>query len=127
VPAGLTARELEREAQEKLAGLLRRLDAWEVELVEIYATLPAPDRAEAEAMEEGERPESLAHCLRTAIECLRIDGLPPIKALLAAAVATRAQDLEREWCTNQTAELCEEPGGRASRLEKGGIDGIREG
>ena len=93
----------EREAQEKLACLLRWIDAWEAELAGIYATLPVPDPAEADAMEEGERPESLGHRLRTTIECLRIDWLPHTRAILACAVASRGQGLEREWCAMRAA------------------------
>jgi hypothetical protein len=98
--AGAPASDPERDAQEKLADLLHQLDAWEAELAGIYASLPAPGRAEADAMERGERAESLAHSLRTAIECLRIDGQPPARAILARAVATDRRDLEREWAAN---------------------------
>ena len=93
--------DVERQAQGRLAGLLRWIDVLEAELQGIYDTLPAPDAAEADAMEEGERPESLGRYLRTAIECERRDWLPATRAILDRAVAIRQRDLDLEWCQRQ--------------------------
>lgn len=83
--------------QERLTALLAELDSWEAELAGTYASVPAPEPAEADRMERGECPESVDHALRTAIECLRVDGLPRIRAILSGAVATRVEELEHEW------------------------------
>ena len=87
-----------REAQQRLACLLRWIDALDEELQGIYTTLPAPTTGEADAMEAGEIPETLSHYLRTAIECLRADWLAAARATLDRAVMIRRRDLDLEWC-----------------------------
>jgi len=95
---GAPAADAECDAQQQLASLLRWIDALDGELEGIYAALPAPATAEADAMEAGDRPESLSHYLRTAIECLRADWLAAARATLDRAVTIRRRDLDLEWC-----------------------------
>jgi hypothetical protein len=93
----------EHDAQVRLLQLVHWIDTLDEELQRVYAALPPPAESAAAAMEEQERPESLSHYLRTAIECTRRDWLAAARATLDRAVAMRQADLDLEWLDTERA------------------------
>jgi hypothetical protein len=92
-PAGA----VEHDAQVRLLQLVRWIDALGEELAAVQGSLPEPPPEKADAMEEGVAPESLAHYLRTAIECTRRDWLPTARATLEMAAEMSQGALDADW------------------------------
>jgi hypothetical protein len=85
----------EEDAQSDLRRVLELL--WFVEHFLDLAYSRLPDPADAEAMGNGEIPESLAFSLRGSIECAQTDHVDPLGDLLRQAVAETPGSLVRDW------------------------------
>lgn len=96
-PSGPAADAAKTEAQARLEVVLGSVDEVAAELAAILATLPAVGDEAAEAMEEGSRPQSLAHHLQATIECLQVDHLTPLRQDLERLAGMTAEELVRRW------------------------------
>lgn len=94
-PPALSA--AERRVIAVLGRLHRQAAAMAAELRQLGAALPEPTDAEAEAMEEGQVPYSVAHVLQSTIGCALCDGAEPLAAMLARGAAIDRRELEAEW------------------------------
>jgi pterin-4a-carbinolamine dehydratase len=70
---GMTTVEVKNDPLPRLEQLAWRVDEIDREMREILDSLPVVGEEAAEEMEEGSRPQSLAHHVRATIECLLVD------------------------------------------------------